>query len=352
MMAPYQSNRRGSLVVDLVIHGIPIRRATGQPDTRKGRSTVAAIVALLRSFGEPATERLDLLRDLAEGRRTIPALWRAHRRGELTDLPAGALLTGDLEATWARWVTRSAGQNQQNRRGALRALIRGGPAVLGDLPARLRAVREHYAQANQPRTANQHRAITLAFARDLLGKRSAIYAALADIPPLPYVAAKGHPQTVAEARAIQAALPGPHGRHWWELCLTGMRQKEYFSRQWEELDDRIEIRGTKRRASQRMIPKVESITGPATQYRAFQKALQQLGREVTPKDARASFSNWIYRAGLPLVRRDIYRGHSAKDMAALYEWSDVRRVLVDDAEAIRRYLAPEKRPGGRLKRVG
>lgn len=349
-MTPFRSGNRGTLLVDIKVRGIPIRRATGCRADRRGRADHAAIIAMLRSFGDRATERIDLLRDIAAGRRTIPEVFAAYRKGELDKVATGPRANADLGTAWTTWVERSGGGNVGNRTYALPALLGGRDAArVSDLPELVRAMLEHYRDTKQPRTGNQYRVIVLAFLRDVLGKRHALRGEVADVPPLPYKASHGHPCTVLEALAIRRSLSPKHADHWWSLCLSGMRSKEYFTPQWVDVGDWYEIAGTKTSASERLVPKVEAITPPTTRYKAFRTALAKVS-DRTPHDARRSYRIWLREAGVALVDRDLILGHAGRDMAAIYEHREQRLVLAQVAAKLKAYLATQRKLG--MRRVG
>lgn len=345
----HRSHDRGTMQVDIRIRGIEIKKATGCHDTRKGRSDFAAVKAMLRSFGEPATERLDLLRDIADGRIKIIDAYPAYQQGTLDQLVTGPRATADLRTAWDAWVKRSGGGNVRNRTYAIDALLAVRKAAkVADLPPLVRAMIDRYQAAGKARTGNQYRVLVLAFLRDTMGKRHPLKIQVGDIPSLPYKAKHGNPQTVVQATAIRSALPTHHGNHWWDLCLTGMRSKEYFETQWSDVGMWVEVAGTKNASADRIVPKVEPLQGPKTQYQAFRKALAKLAKKgtipkVTAHDARRSFRIWLRQAGVARVDRDLVLGHAGRDMEAIYEHQEQVQVMNGITGKLKRFIQGQRK---------
>lgn len=351
-MTPYKSGGRGSLIVDLKVRGIPIRKATGCKADRRGRADFAAIVAMLRSFGDPATENLDLLRDIAAGVRTIAEVFQAYRKGTVDGLATGPRATADLRATWTTWLERQGGGNKVNRRGALKALLAiQSDARVCDLPELTRTLVTQYVDAGKARTAIQHRMSVLSFLRDTLGLRHQVRLQVLDVHPPKHTAKKGHPQSVLEALAIRAQLVPRAAEHWWALCLTGMRAGEYFPRHWTAQGDTIEIRGTKNASAVRSCPLAEPIAAPTTSYKTFTIDLRKVTKgAVTAHDARRSCRIWMREAGIPRVDRDLFLGHEHRDMEALYEHQEAIRVMAEARRKLVAYLTEQRR--SQMRRIG
>lgn len=336
----YKDHGRGSLKVDRVFAGIEIRKATGCPDTPGGRRRFQGILAMCEALADPRTGRVDLLRDLARGAVKLGTLYDQFKAGKLHDLPSGNALE-DLATSWDAWVERSGGANRANRLHCLQALRFHLPDADGlqiaDLPRLLRRLMDRYRTEGKARTANQYRAIVLAFCRDTIGKRHELRHQCADVPPMPYRAKRGHPVSYAEAVRIREALPAPYGAMWWALCVTGMRTRvEYLAGRFTVLDDRIIIHGTKTEASiDRPVPLIDVPVAPTRAYKQFRLHLARVAPGITLYDARRTYANWLAQAGIAKVRRDCYRGHSAQDMASLYEWHSVSQHLKADARRVR-----------------
>lgn len=344
-MAAYRSRGRGSLILDIVVRGIEIRRATGFPDTPKGRAAHTAFKALVRTWGAPATERIDLLQDLASGAQKSVDLWRAYRTGQLDRTASGSKVAGSLKDAWDDWIRGTSDGTDPTRKSALRAFGAAGEhARIRALPELLTTLRKRFQREGHYRAFNHYRALVQAFLRDTVGRLHPVYAQVTEVDVLPYEAAKVPPVAVARARAIRATLRGPHGDYWWALCITGLRPKEYFERQFTVFDGYLDVQGTKRTKggahSRRIVPLAEPIVIPSQTYRSFQKALQALQAEgLIPYTARHSFANWMYQAGITRINRDIYRGHSARRMEDVYEWHEVVEHVSADRARLQQYLA-------------
>ena len=57
---------------------------------------------------------------------------------------------------------------------------------------------------------------------------------------------------------------------------------------------------------------------------------------------RLTFARWMEDAGIPRVRREVYRGHGKRDIGDVYERYEVSDYLKDDAAKMRAALGPQK----------
>ena len=63
--------------------------------------------------------------------------------------------------------------------------------------------------------------------------------------------------------------------------------------------------------------------------------------EGQPLSGRKTFARWMEDAGIPRVRREVYRGHGKRDVGDLYERYEVAAYLRDDAQNMRVLLGPQ-----------
>jgi hypothetical protein len=355
-----------SLPIDVRIPGVGRVKKRSGVYSRAERDDLVAMLRLLPKQGHGA-----LVEDIQAGRRELLDVYRHYVENTLTDL-AGPQQDQPLAPLLEPWLdtAQCADGTRDNRRDAFRALRPDGRRTyrLSELPDLLQAYRERCEQAETPRVFNIAKTAVQAFVRDKVGKRKPLTLAVADVPGLPE-RGQGRPGVVlADAIAIREQLSPPAARCWWSMCLTGMGPKEFWVDGWTVDADRVRIRGEKAFGRLREVPLVDSPVRPEITRDGFTSALrrlsekrlvhqltEQLEREptadelaaaaavdgpwkVTPYQARKTFSRWMEDARIPRARREIYRGHSNRDVGDLYERYEITTYLREDAQAMRALL--------------
>jgi hypothetical protein len=170
--------------------------------------------------------------------------------------------------------------------------------------------------------------------------------------PLEVTHREGNPQEPEQIRAL--ALHCRYPDELWALCLTGMRQGEYWGT-WEALSDRVTIGGTKTAAARRVVPLVYRPSAPRIAYSTFYHALVRASDgALNVHDLRKTAQRWWEDAGIPDWRISLYGGHAKgrRELATIYRKPrDLTRLLVEDAERVRSWLGTRRRSGcGRFRR--
>jgi hypothetical protein len=364
-----------SLPIDVRIPGI------GRVKKRSGVYTKAErddLVAMLRLL--PKQGHVELVRDVQAGRRSLLELYAHFTAGTLAQLhgPQDDQSLGPLLDDWLDHA-RCADGTRQNRRDAFRALRPDGRRTyrLRDLPSMLAVYRDRCEAAGYPRAFNIAKTCVQAFVRDKAGgQRTPLALAVADIPSLRERQESRAGLPLLEALAVRDALGVQAGRAWWSMCLTGMGLKEYWTDGWRVEADHIHITGAKvvRRGVDaafgrvRDVPLVDTPVRPEITRRGFATAVRRLSErrlrevlrvqlerdptaaelaaarrdpgpwKVTPYQARKTFARWMEAAGIPRVRREIYRGHGKRDIGDLYERHEITADLQEDARRMRALL--------------
>jgi len=341
-----------TLIVDREFPGVGrIKKASGTtiPAVRR------KINRMLTEFYE--TGRLDLLRDIRDGRLTLMEALDAHQRRALDSLATGATAQ-QLQKAMQRWIDKQEpGVDYSEKHIESLATSLGyllgvrKDAKVNDLPELLESLRDTLGKSH-PRSFNLARSNASAFVRATLKRKHPLWLAINAVEPrtVPKPAARPDltvewmTNTFADAdERVSAAA--------WSMALTGMGPKEYWGA-WEVLADRVVIHGTKREARDRAVPLIQAPTSPRISKDNFRKKLNTLtDARVEPYDFRRTFARWMERAGIVRARRKMYMGHAAGDVTGLYERHELDAYLVEDARAMRRYLGfPEATPTA-LKQV-
>jgi len=334
-MSPYKP-KEGSYEIDRIFPTLGrVRIRTGVHDRRLAQRYEVMLETL----------PLETVRLIAQRRLPIRVAFDAWSRGEVAGLPTAETLLplGDELVRWLEAPALEVGPSEAASRHRTAEYLLGlrSEAAVQDLPAVLREL----AGILEGATFNRSRAAALAFVRDRFSSATALREQVAAVPAaLERRIRLHHPQTVAEARAIAAALGEKWGPVWWTLCITGMGPKEFWHDGWRITSDGLEIDGakdTRRRrttARQRIVPLLgvpaDRIGTPA----GFAEALQRADLGVTPYDARRSFARWLDDAGLPGYVQDALVGHGPKSMRELYKWGEIRSMLGDVKQTMLKYL--------------
>ncbi len=372
----FMSRRDGpSMPIDIRIPGVGRVKKRSGVHTRAERDDLVAMLRLLPKLG-----RLELVRDVQAGRRELLAVFAHFTAGTLSQLD-GPRADQPLDALLDDWLDHAscADGTRQNRRDAFRALQTDGRRtyLLGDLPALLKAHRERCEAAGYPRAFNIARTCVQAFLRDKLGKRKPLTLEVADVAMLRERKQGRAGLTVAEAIAVRDGLGSHAGRAWWSMCITGMGPKEYWVDGWRVEADRVHIDGAKvvrhgldgAFGRVRDVPLVDNPVRPEITHAGFATALLRLSHKrltdelraeldreptaqelaaalqgsagswrVSPYQARKTFARWMEDAGIPRVRREVYRGHGKRDIGDVYERYEVTAFLREDAQKLRALL--------------
>jgi len=335
-VTPHKANKRGTWRIDKVYRGVGrICLSSGTDDRRVFDRVVRMLDDIARS------ERADLLKAVKERRvHPLRELYPVYKAKGIKGLPTLERLK-PLQKSVDKWLPalECTEKHRKQVEYGFNALGVTKSHTVADLPRLLRA----YGTKAKPTMFNRVRSHCQAFARDIAGKYSDLWREVSQNQPKKTQRKAGDPQAPKEAEVIRLAL-GEYGPIWWSMCCTGMGPKELGLHpgeggEWEVLDDRVVIHGTKREARDRVVPLIEKPVKPCVQYPAFRRALNKLG--VSPYDARRTFMHWLEMAKIPRSRRKYYIGHSAGDVTSLYEDHDVGQYLAKDRRAIRGYLRRE-----------
>jgi len=336
-MTPHKSGNRGTLILEKVINGVRIRRASGTKDSK----VLKRLKIMLDDLDQAG--RTDILRAIREGHMRPLEVYASYRRFGLHRLP-GPEQVKPLRGAVIEWLKslQCSNSHRRNCGYAFDALIANKNDVVADVPARLR----EYRKTAKPTMFRIARAACQAFIRDTFGKYHELWREVSAVPLLKTERRPGKPQTPEQAEAVRDALGAEYGPVWWSMCVTGMGPKELWGK-WEVEQDRILIHGTKRESRERVIPCIEAPQQPQYLYAAFRKALSKHG--LQPYDGRRTFARWLEEAGVPRTRRRIYLGHKTRDVTDLYEDSEIDTDrLREDATAVRKYLRKHLKIGLRL----
>jgi len=334
-MSPYKP-RQGSYEIDRIFPTLGrVRIRTGVHDRRTAQRYEVMLETL-----PLATVKL-----IADRRLPIRVAFDAWSRGDVAGLPTAETLL-PLAGELAAWLDKPAlevGPSEAASRQRTAEYLLGlrSDAAVQDLPAVLREL----AAILEGATFNRSRAAVLAFVRDRFPTTATLREQIAAVPAaLERRIRAHHPQTVAEARAIAAALGEKWGPIWWTLCITGMGPKEYWHDGWRVTTDGVEINGakdTRRRrttARQRVVPLLGVLADPIGTPAGFAEALERAALGVTPYDARRSFARWLDDAGLAGYVQDALVGHGPKSMRELYKWGEIRAMLGDVQQRMLAYI--------------
>lgn len=333
----YLANGRGSFIVERVVAGVFIRRATGTTDP----DLFAKIEGMLDEIHDAG--RHDLATMLASGQIKAVVLLNSFRRQGLS-LKLSPERALPLKAAIAAWLKKAdlAAKTAEDYGYALDAVLRGHQAATAaDLPALL----VKYRRRAKPRMFNLTRSAAQAFIRDTVGdgRYSELWVQVSRIRTrtVKRKRTSGLPPDIACALAEQL---GRYGQMWWTLCCTGMGNKEYWETPWEVSSDRIAIHGTKdlRHTGNRdrIIPRIVTPVRALCHERTFEAALRVAAtalhlKGVTIYTGRRTWAHFLELAKIPPSRQDAYMGHAPKDVGDLYRQHEVEPYLAGDGAALR-----------------
>lgn len=309
------SGGRGSGIIDRVVAGVPIRRASGTTDPE----LFDKIKGMLDEIDEAGRD--DLARMLAKPRGiSAVVLFNAYRRQGLSLKlsPERAQPLQDAVTDWLK-SAELADKTKEDYGYALEPLI-GAKDTIADLPEIMR----RYRTKAKPRMFNLSRSAAQSFLRDRVhgGRYSELWVQVSAIRTKTVRRRQGNPQPPDRARAIAEAL-GIYGQMWWMLCCTGMGWKEYTVDGWDVFDGWYAIHGAKREDRARVIPRICTPLRAMCHERTFAAKLAAVAVELdlgrlTIYDGRRTYRLFLEQAGIPKSWREAYMGHAAGDMDALY----------------------------------
>lgn len=380
MMAPYQSNGRGTLLLDRQFTGIGrVRRASGTDDLAEFREINALLTKLYRR------RRFDYLEAVRDGRIHPLDLYlqvERHGLGSLEDLPAAEDAVSVADA-WEEWCAVTPRANTARMyRGAWRHLLvaarlrdRKG-ATFADVSAELREEEKkgttppapllgladlaplllvlRAAMISHAPAFNRTRASVQAFVKRQVGTKHAVYLALEGVEKLRERAKRREGLPVEQCMAHRDTLPAEAAQGWWQLVTSGMRIGEYYEMEkasWSVEGKLLVIDGGKTEYSVRVVPRLGDAFKPTMTLKNFRAALKEL--KVTPHVARYSFKVLAEDAGIPENRVEQYMGRTVKGMSGLYSRVNLREWADQDREALQRYiaLAEQKRQNTRKEEL-
>ncbi len=347
-MSPYKQRGGRSYQFDRQFKGLRVHLSSGTDRLSLFRLMDAMLTQLSQTG-----RGLALLHAIARREVTPLQVWAAYQANRLDSLPTGALARPLVEAVraWREATKPEVSDDTYRVRAELvRAIERHASvgAKVADLPDALRRLRESSRHA--PVGFRLNRAYALAFVRDTLGKHHPLHTEVAAVPGFPQPRRRaevaGHSLTPAQAVELLQHLGGNRRAVAVGMLLTGMNPKEYWG-SWTVRADRVHVEGTKRGARIRDVPRAfpsdlwphHTLTRPSESWhptfqRAFRVAARAVGVPYTPYSLRRSFAVWMEEAGIVRARRNIYRGHEARDIGDLYERQEVKDRLTRDGQRL------------------
>lgn len=317
-----------------------IKVASGTTDPEEFAALNAFVTKLKRE------RRWDLLTLIAQRLIRPLDLLDARDRGEFGGLPTPEEIR-PLKKAVERWLEGAdlAPRSRDDYAAALKVL--DAQAKISQIPEILKGWRLEAIQSGKRQMFNNRLTALRSFIRNTLGDESRLFKLLPaelDVEHRP-----GNPQEPADIRAL--ALHFPYPDELWALCLTGMRQSEYWGT-WSVLADRIQVQGAKGRLGRpkpRVVPLVYRPAVPRVAYSTFYKALvrESVG-QLNVHDLRKTAQRWWEDVGVPDWRIRLYAGHSTRgrqhQLDTIYRKPrDLTRLLVEDADRLRAYLGDPPR---------
>lgn len=336
----FRFNERGSFVIDKRFRGIGrIRRASGTSDKKTFRSILTMLTQLY------STGKHEVLREIQTGSVTPLEAFGYWQSEQLEALPSVATLK-PVSPTIEDWIKTHDVQpiTRRNYTSEITRFIKvvGNPS-LTKLPDAVSTYRKHCDDHGLHRTFNAMRTVVLAYLNHELGRSSALYGKVSDIAGLSIDSPKRAPQlSVRDAYTLFKQLPAAHAEIARAMLLTGMGWGEVTG-QWEVLEDRVIIHGTKTEHRVRVVPLLASnLQHPTRSSKAFRTALRAVRPDLSPYSFRRSYSHWMELASVPRSRRKQYLGHSVGDTTGGYETSEVEAFLAEDAARLKTFIEREQ----------
>lgn len=339
-MTPHRDGNAGTFLVDRQLGKLGrLKMASGTTDPDEFVALNSMITTLKKS------RRWDLLALLTQRVVTPLDLMQARDEGKLKTLPSAEALL-PLATTVERWLETADLSVRTKGDYRKRLEFPTGTKVLA-LPELLRERRGQAIASGKRQTFDNLLATTRALFRDVPGLAKMLEGLPAPFNP-PH--RPGNPQEPEQIRALALELPYPD--ELWSICLTAMRQGEYFPERWTVLSDRVQIQGEKGRLGApvvRVVPLVYRPARPRITYSTFYKALvRDSDKTLNVHDLRKTAQRWWEDAGVPDWRVSLYAGHAKGryDLATIYRKPrDLTRLLNEDAERIRAWLGDPPKVG-------
>jgi len=323
---------RGSYEIDRIFRGLGrVRLRTGVYDKRLADRYEAMLEGL-------PIETVRLVLDDKIPLRAAFDAWSAGQAHTLPTMQGLRPLVATMKA-WAKKPPEAVSDSETDNRDRLIARIEeiDAAACVADLPTIVKVIRRQLEGFGA--TFNRQRAAAMAFLRDDMGPRAALYLDLTEIPvrdePPKYAR---HPCTVQEARVIARELGSKWGPVWWALCCHGLGPKEYWHDGWKPVQLGLEIFGQKWTARHRVVPLVVVPPAAPGTKAGFAEALERADLAVTPYDARRSYARWLDEIGAPDYLQDAFMGHGKNDMRSLYKWGDITAWLNEYGRKLRKHV--------------
>jgi hypothetical protein len=339
----HRDKRGGTWILDVRLGKLGrYKAASGTDDVALYRDLVAMLRQLRRA------RQWDVLALVVQRHMRPLDLYDAYARGELEDLPSPEQVQPIGRAV-TRWL-RNADVSDRTRHDYAARLTFAPDAQIRRLPELLNGARGEAIRSGKRQTFNNQLTAARAFIRDVFGRHAKLLEAFPQA--LDVTHREGNPQEPGQIRALAQQLPYPD--ELWALCLTGMRQSEYWGT-WEALTDRVQIAGVKGRHGQplpRVVPLVYRPARPRVAYSTFYKALvRDSGGALNVHDLRKTAQRWWEDAGVPDWRISLYAGHARgrQSLATIYRKPrDLTRLLVEDADRLRAWLGEPPSAGLRV----
>jgi hypothetical protein len=339
-VTPHRDGNAGSFILDRHLGKLGrLKMASGTTDADEFTALNSMITTLKKQ------RRWDYLALLTQRAVSPLELMQARDEGKLETLPSAEALL-PLATTVERWL-KTADLSERTKNDYRKRLeFPAGTKVLA-LPDLLRERRGQAIESGKRQTFDNQLTATQSLFRDVPGLAKMLVGLPAPFNP-PH--RPGNPQEPEQIRALALELPYPD--ELWAICLTGMRQGEYFPTRWDVLSDRVQIQGEKGRMGEpvvRVVPLVYRPARPRITYSTFYKALvRDSDSTLNVHDLRKTAQRWWEDAGVPDWRISLYAGHSKgrKDLARIYRKPrDLTRLLNEDAERIRAWLGDPPKAG-------
>jgi integrase len=318
-----------TLPIDVRVRGIGRVQVRSGTKDKKLRVKLADMVRDLPELGY-----LDVVRDIASGRRTLLEVYGHYKAHTMARL-VGPSLDERLQESVTTWLDGfdKDPDHVEKYRELLAKMSVPARATLRDLPSLLAAYRVKC--EDKPRMFNLARSMCQAFVRDTMGKHRPLYLDVANVLKMPEAKQGRRGVSVPEAIEVRELLSPKAARIWWSMCLTGMGPKELWGA-WDVLSDRVFIRGTKRVGRERYVPLIDYPVRPELTRWGFTTALRRRG--FSPYQARKTYGAWLDAAGIPKGRHDMYMGHGPVTMRDLYSMPEIDGFIKQDRAAMRAML--------------
>lgn len=343
-MSLYRSMGRGSWIVERVLCGLHVRRATGCVEHPAAMQVEAALLSLAKHG------RRDLITAFDLGHIGGPELTAAvEQHGVSFQLTLERAIP--LAAAVERWLAAAdlAPATKRDYGYGLKALQgKSRRAAVADLPTLL----ARYARRAKPVMFQRVKAAaqSLISATVPKGQHSDLWRDVAAIKgQRPRRRQVGLALPPATARAVAEELARQfgalYGAAWWTLCCSGMGRTEYWRRKWKVQLHGLAIPGTKTEYRPRVVPLLTTPVRGVSEDR-LADALNVVGMKLgisrlTIGVARKTYARLLEVAKIDDSRCDAYMGHSPKGMRGLYREHDVVPYLAGDATALRAVLGAD-----------